>query len=269
MGKGSAIISRVLTGDEWVHAEGFRDDHKNHLAYQRAAEAYFSQFEPKAKEVKKELSDALKHYVYAGTPKAKNTAREKLTRLRVDDFSDMDDFEKPLDQYALLYGILKENLKEIERPKVVHIASNYGSLVEYLRNVEGWDAYGLDINKTAAKFATSKGVPVIVGDASKVPFKEGKMDAIFTKDFLDPEYHYSMLLGDSRVKAAINRNFLSDVLKTSYGALKPGGMFISESFSMNVDSVVGGIVKNSRFSEKQVILPDSNDPAVGFYVLRK
>lgn len=105
-------------------------------------------------------------------------------------FLDMDEEHNHFDKIADLWIDLPKG------SKVLDIGCGAGSVVEKLVK-DGYDVYGVDIQKEAIKRARSKGIKAQVHDLNKkLPFEDNFFDAIICYDVIDFLYSPVTVLQD-------------------------------------------------------------------------
>lgn len=105
-------------------------------------------------------------------------------------FLDMDEKHNHFDKVADLWVDLPKG------SKILDIGCGAGSVVEKLVK-DGYDVYGIDIQKEAIKRARSKGIKAQVHDLNKpLPFEDDFFDAIICYDVIDFLYSPVTVLQD-------------------------------------------------------------------------
>jgi len=129
---------------------------------------------------------------------------------------------KPMDYVNL--QIVLENLHEnLSGIKILQLACNYGPYLHYLQQVEGINAFGVDVDQEAVVYANKYGLSNVRASSLALPFREGVFDCVLSHHFLEGDY----LLG-LPVDVADLVNFIPKTVAEAYRILKPGGLFVSE-----------------------------------------
>jgi len=163
----------------------------------------------------------------------KHRSIERFLTIQESDIFKRDDYHKPLDDYLNYHtlAVLQKyfGFKGLEGKNILQIAPNFGSYMHFLKKQFNVNAFGVDKNERAMLCSRKLGLNFIVGDASKLAFKDDFFHAVISQYFLDPCY-----LNDLFSKCwLINANykvsfpFMDSVISEAHRTLRPSGIFIS------------------------------------------
>jgi len=90
---------------------------------------------------------------------------------------------------ALLYSAGRISPKD----KVLEIGSNTGEFIKlFIQKTHSLNIVGIDINKTAVRFAQKMGFKVLLGSAEKLPLKNNSIDLVFSQHVFEHLPHPSL-----------------------------------------------------------------------------
>ncbi len=105
------------------------------------------------------------------------------------------------DDYAGLEASLRKTfasrLRRLGPPapgaRLLDVGAAYGFAVAEARRA-GWQAWGLELSRAAARVAAAAGTPVLVAEAARAPFAAGSLDAVTLWDVLEhlPDPHAAL-----------------------------------------------------------------------------
>lgn len=113
------------------------------------------------------------------------------------------------------YGI-----KGLTGKNILEIGASWGPYMHFLQEKYHVNAFGLDINKKAVRYAKRGGLKFFAGDASKIGLRDNSVDILISRNFLDYSYLDFCQVNKDPV-------FIENVLNEVHRVLKPGGRFFS------------------------------------------
>ena len=84
--------------------------------------------------------------------------------------------------YAGRRALVRRLVKPIAPGRAVDVGCGSGATALWSCAYLGWHVTGLEYSSVAATLAASRGLPVIRGDARRLPFPDGSMDLVMSTD---------------------------------------------------------------------------------------
>jgi ubiquinone/menaquinone biosynthesis C-methylase UbiE/glycosyltransferase involved in cell wall biosynthesis len=157
-----------------------------------------------------------------------------------------------------LYQYLRQELTDINSPKILHLGCGPGSMMPYLKLIKNAELYGIDISETMIDLAQKKypDIHFQVGDAETLTFDDETFDLVF----IDGLIHIFPILDLA--------------LKEIKRILKPGGLlFVREPNEKNFaalypsESIVHACLRHTVYlssRDKLIFGPEPNDSHISF-----
>lgn len=139
--------------------------------------------------------------------------------------------------YFLHYLFSEFSLKAgTKPPKILEIGCNCGLFLDFMKKLGYADVTGIDIRKSAVKFAQKSGINAKLVDACKAAFflKKNSFQLIFAINF----FHKGLLLKELKHQARVEQWILK-MMQQNYVILKKNGIFFCdlEDISLDVDKI--------------------------------
>lgn len=158
-----------------------------------------------------------------------------------------DNYENRLDEFGAIDTV--QRLLFDRPPLGIHLGSNFGTYLYYLKYSRGFDRFfGIDPDRSATRGAKEIGVTVIPATAHALPFRDNSLDLVVTHYLL--EIHYCSLLqtflnpsplpspSEVKRKAFMFRNTaLAEIARV----LRPGGWYISDGDFSSALEIMGSL----------------------------
>ena len=83
--------------------------------------------------------------------------------------------------YAERRALVRRMMADVPPGRAVDVGCGSGGNTGVLREL-GWQVAGLEYHPAAARLASTRGLPVVRGDARQLPFRDGCMDLVMSTD---------------------------------------------------------------------------------------